>query len=33
LIRDAQGYLMEADPDVTSAKDALHDARALWEVG
>lgn len=26
-------YLMEADPDVTGAKDALQDARARWDVG
>lgn len=32
-VREAHGYLVEADPDVTSAKDALMDARALWGVG
>jgi hypothetical protein len=32
-IVEAYRYLVEADPDVTSAKDALQDARALWDMG
>lgn len=31
-IAEAHRYLMEADPDVTSAKDALRDALALYET-
>lgn len=32
-IAEAYRYLLERDEDVTSAKDALLDVRALWEVG
>lgn len=32
-IAEARRYLVEEDPDVTSAKDALQDARALYEKG
>jgi hypothetical protein len=31
-IAEAYHYLLERDPDVTSAKDALMDARALYET-